>query len=1160
MITTLTHPIRALRCALSVLLLGLAVKVCAAPVAFDIPAQPAAEALDLFIKQSGANVVYLQADVQGVSTNAVKGTHEPAAALDLLLKNTVLVFTESKPNEFAVGRTKPGSVEGSVQSESGRPVAGAHVSLTGTKQMTVTDKRGRFAFEDMPAGAYALAITGEGIQNTKVTDVNVKVGHRLTLSAITVPVAVVGAVQLEDYIVSAKKNDGVVELDPVSVEGRREKPFTTANMDIPRTINDAQPYQIFDSTIIEKAGAVNLESFLKQHLTMNTMGLTNGQKAGGSDALAGNTSTINLRGLGADKTLVLINGRRVAGVQITTTSLQPAGQPDLNGIPLSAIDRIEILPTSASGIYGGSAIGGVINVVLKRDYSGGEVRATYDNTWGTDAPRRTLMASYGMALEDGKTHLMLNAQWSDSEPLLLRDRRTLYEHNLAAIQRNSPAILSNWFTPIVGSTPNITSVGGPQQMYKGALAGPNLVLKNGTQLNAPITSMAAGISSASSTADLYAGLVGNAGNWNLDLPDTTQTPTGLRRPFGATPKTRSFQASVRRQMLPNLEAFFEFGDNNNHAQTIYNAFPASNGFLVRITAPTNPFTGNVRVQIPNDAEFTNTTNSRSQSLSAGLIARLPFGWTGEFDYSWSRNRYSYSYLERDNQAIDADILSGALNPFVDTLLYPLNFKKYLRPQFYASTSTLDDFALRGTGPLKALPWGVPQLTLGAERRVARTPAQFARDEFLITTSNNTLTTFYPREERADSSYMELHIPLVRSARYFILHALELQLSGRSEEFLVDTGTPASITNSSGEISYVAPTVNGRPFFTKSTYTSANYTLGLKYQPLDDLTFRASSATAFLPPSPGQLLPNPTTFSVFVLDPKNQNLGPYLVQTLGGGNPNVRPQHSKSVNAGMIWEPVSNILKGLRVNVEYYRIQQFDAIDNLGFQQIVNFESAYPDRVTRNSSGLITQVDNSALNLYKRETTGWDFIVDYEVKTGIGDFKFHGVQSVIRHLKQQVTFVLPNLEYAGFPNEGGAAKTKSNVSFTWEHHGWGLGWDVTRFGSYKQYGAVGGPAAVHNNNGAADTTYILPQGSDTVSSQIFHGLFASYSFGKDVMSSGGALKSLLHATTNNLTVQIGVRNVFNQAPALDAYYNQIYYFSPYGDPRLRSYWVSLRKQF
>ncbi|MBL8266649.1 TonB-dependent receptor, partial [Steroidobacter sp.] len=173
---------------------------------------------------------------------------------------------------------------------------------------------------------------------------------------------------------SSAERDGIVD---VLVMGK--KPFTDENVDIVRTVNDVQPYRILNSQAIEQSGATNVEQFLKHNLTMNTVSLSNAQQTPNA---FGNMSSINLRGLGANHTLILINGRRTAAINAVGST----GQPDVNGIPTAAIDRIEVLPSSAAAIYGGAAVGGVVNIVLKHEYTGAEIKVTQDNTFDTNAP------------------------------------------------------------------------------------------------------------------------------------------------------------------------------------------------------------------------------------------------------------------------------------------------------------------------------------------------------------------------------------------------------------------------------------------------------------------------------------------------------------------------------------------------------------------------------------------------------------------------------------------------------------------------------------------------------------------------------------------------------------------------------------------------------
>src|SRR5690606_21287995 len=111
---------------------------------------------------------------------------------------------------------------------------------------------------------------------------------------------------------------------------------------------------VFDRHTIERSLATSVSDFLKSNLTMSSGPSLLSQSP---TEVAGSASRIRLRGLSAEQTLVLIDGRRTASYAVAGDT----PQPDINGIPLAAIERIEVLPTSAAGIYGGGATGGVIN-------------------------------------------------------------------------------------------------------------------------------------------------------------------------------------------------------------------------------------------------------------------------------------------------------------------------------------------------------------------------------------------------------------------------------------------------------------------------------------------------------------------------------------------------------------------------------------------------------------------------------------------------------------------------------------------------------------------------------------------------------------------------------------------------------------------------------
>lgn len=1123
-----------------------AVSAFAAPMKFEIPAQPAPAALMLFSKQARVEVVFSADDLKNISTNEVLGELEPEEALARLLKGTGFAAQRNAGGKFVVTRAEQtGSVKGTLVGDNGKALPEVFVTVREASQSATTGKNGEYFFPAVAAGNYTLVATAAGYQPLHITDVVVRAGRDLTLGKEQLQKPLGETMALEPFIVRA---DAITELDKFEVTGSKQKPFDGGNLDIPRTANDVQPYYVFNSATIDSSGATSVEDFLKQRLTMNASVQTSAQAENNT---LGATSSINLRGLGADKTLILVNGRRqapVANVGLTTTGTFGSnvllGQADLNSIPLSAIDRIEVMPSSASAIYGASAIGGVINVILKRDYAGGEIRVTYDTPLDTDSPVRTASVSYSLSLFGGKTRVRLNASWGDSEPLLLRDRRELIDRGLALAFANSPAsIYSLWPSVLTNVRVNSTTA-------------TTLTLKNGTVLTEPRTFVPAGTTSATSTATLYAGLAANVGQWDLRLPDTTQSPSGLRRAFGAAPENRSLSATIEQQLTRTLDLTVDYAHRENNTTAISN--PIGNQVLVSAAAITNPFNTSVLVAVPNPADVPLVTASTSNSATVSLQQKLPHDWIVQADYTWSENRMRSDFYAADTTSLGTDITNGRLNVFVDTQVSPIDFSRYYVPLDSRMRSEVSDLSLRGAGALWALPWGTPQVSVGLERYVTSLNENTLSTVLPLIPAATSFVSYYPRDQISRSGHVELLVPLLPENRFRFARALELQLVGRREDYSVDIGTPFVRTFPNTNLTtYGAPTLNGQPFFSKAKFSSNDSTVGFKYVPVRSLTFRASFGTAFLPPTANQLLKNPvpsTTAGTTVTDPRNGNAGSQVF-TLGGGNPDLKPQNSESRNAGIIWQPRWKPLSGLRFNAEYYRIKQFDAISTLPAQQIVDLESLYPDRVTRNASGTITQVDISSLNLYLRDTEGFDLSLDYTRRTGLGGFNFFAVHSTILRLETQYSLTAPKYDAVNYPGEGGAVKYKTNVGFTWERHGWSAGWSVRHFGGYRQVSSPGGPAAIQR---AAQglvplTTYTAPQGGSTIPSQIYHDAFVGYSFDRTT-----GTRRATERLWSGLSIQLGVKNVFNTLPPYDYFYS--YYTSPLGDARLRSVWVSVKKAF
>lgn len=177
----------------------------------------------------------------------------------------------------------------------------------------------------------------------------------------------------------------------------------------------ALPVTVLDRQSIENAGFENLQQILER---LPSAGAGNFSTRGNSqDSTANGAAAISLRGFGADSTLVLVNGRRVANNAFAEGLTN--NFVDINSIPVSAIERVDILKDGASAIYGSDAIAGVVNIVLRRDFTGTELNLTHGATTGPNYGETNFSAVWGTGDNKGNTTLIFdyfrNSQLDNSE-------------------------------------------------------------------------------------------------------------------------------------------------------------------------------------------------------------------------------------------------------------------------------------------------------------------------------------------------------------------------------------------------------------------------------------------------------------------------------------------------------------------------------------------------------------------------------------------------------------------------------------------------------------------------------------------------------------------------------------------------------------------------
>ncbi len=1095
----------------SVFICSLLLSVCAfaaEPRNFEIPAGDAAQALRDFSAQSGLQMLFEYRSVKGHQTRALSGEFDAQSALAALLRDSGLAFEFVNERTVAIrARRKNAEIDSSA----------APTPAAATLQLARVEDGASKAAGDLQIASERESRNGDRISSAGNSDV--------------------------------QNSKGIPE---ILVRGSR-----SLNTDIPRTEDDPQPYVVFDAQEIERSQAVNLEDFLRTRLPMNAASGSNAQMTG----VANTTSSIDLRGLGADQTLILVDGRRMPGLP---RGISEAGgptfqvlQPDINGIPLAAVERIEVLPSTAGGIYGGSATGGVINIIMRRDFSGLEARASYANTFDTDAAVKRLDASAGFSLEGGRTQITLAVSSSSANTLTLGDRN--FAARAVALQlKNNPDAITASTAPPPGATVNIRSASGDLTLdsrYGGATLGSN------------ITHLPLGY--AGPASDNGAALLANADSYNLDLPND---PNGLQRSLVSAPSIESISMNLRRSFSPHFDGFLDLSSLGNKSRSLGGYYATPNSvFALPADADNNPFGQDINVSFPTPGLARESrTRSSTERIGAGVIGRLQ-AWTGELAYSWNRSRLQStgSQLVVD-AAGEAALRTGlpvpdgrpALNALQEGNTFPIDFAPYLLPDpnyFVGPMDTvLKDATLRLSGPVMRLPAGRLNLSFLAERREETIESGFIQSVNSVTREPS--YGFMPERWRnANSYYLEARLPLIASAWGFAFaQELELQASVRRDDY-------ETVSSARSQYNGLPSKEGPFPLIVNSTsrFASTDYTLGLRFVPSRSLTVRASFGTGFLPPSILQISSreNIFNFPFGLTDPKRGNTDTYVGQPWAfilGGSPDVKPELSESLSAGLIFTPM--FAPGLRLSVDYTRIEKTDEIQSLlGKEQfLLDNEEIFAHRITRGArlpgdpagwAGPVTALDVTNINIANTEVEAYDFQLDYTVANErFGELHGYAVVTWEPRFRNRILATDPLVERVGFT--GGPLEWRGNFGLNWQRGAWGLGWNAQYYDSYLIYGAL--PSPLTPAQVAARENSVLGQGSATVPDQIYHDLIVTYQFGGSAWA-GGLLA--------NTEFSAGIQNLFDKLPPILASTSATAAgYSTYGDPRLRRYALSFRKSF
>lgn len=951
------------------------------------------------------------------------------------------------------------------------------------------------------------------------------------------------------------------------------------NSDVRRSENDAQPYVVFDQKDIQASQAVTLEDFFRTRVTSNTVQGSEAQRTSKftTGTIASTRSTIDLRGLGANQTLILVDGRRLGDLSIQNLGpddVNQSGQPDINGIPLASIERIEILSSTAGGIYGGNAVGGVVNIILRHDYRGLEVTANYQNTGDLKYAIERLDVTGGIALEGGKTNITFGGSISRSGVLKVGERPFSQEgfdlgyKNVPQHFIPMPGILG---VPAIARGVNIYSYGGP------------LTLKpeyGGNAIGGVITNVPVGFNG--SMTELGAALTANAGDFNLQQPLGN---AGRGRSLLAAPEARSFNVNVRRKFNSWFEVYGDFSRFDNRGSG-FAATGAPQNILLYPDVPTNPFEQPIGVFFDNlnlaEPYRTETIENRA---TAGLALHLPHHWAVGFDYvwNWSKSTSQYYQYPLDFVGLDCavqgispsnagqeagqcpDSKPGDTRPLVNLLVNP-DFTPYVltKPTNNATYRTeLRTPSLRLSGPLFSLPGGPVNFAGYAQRNIAVSKTGYLEHDFSSRASDQPddrlFTVFAPTEQAFNSFYGEVRIPFFSSTNARpMLQNLSLQLSVRHDSYKTTAyRTPQGITEDQPSAGYVGSFADSLKQIGSDRQSAknktTNYTVAGEYSPMKDVTFRGSFGTGYTQPTVDQVVTqlglNSDQYFYYEDSSRGNTIqDPDYTLLSGGLGFDFKPETSKSYSFGFILTP--HLVPGdLRFSVDYTRINKRNEITFAPVEDILEHPERYPGRLVRApltaedmklgyTGGIITYLNITDINLFKSSVSAVDYRLDYTIGAGsVGSFHVYAAASWQPKELRRTDFGQPSYNFSGFA--GGPLKWRGNGGVDWTHGNLGVEYNAQYYGPYRVYDPNEDP-----DQAAFD---IALQGSRKIRSQMYHDIYISYTL--------PASSGILHG----VRITGGIQNLFDRSPPIVASvaYSQAGY-SGYGDPRLRRFTLTLRK--
>jgi len=828
-------------------------------------------------------------------------------------------------------------------------------------------------------------------------------------------------------------------------------------------VETASPVVTIDRAAIQATGKQTLGDLIQQ-LPAMTGGNLNPQvnNSGGTGG-----SSINLRGLGSKRTLILINGQRLLS-------------KDPNAIPADAIERIEVLPTGASATYGSDAIGGVVNFILRKNYQGATFTANVGQSDRNDGEQSGYSFIFGQTSDKGS--LMAGINYSRQDGVLSSHRD--FSKNALTLSGSQVFVGGSSNTPVgrIQLTPTAASQFGCK--YVSLSPGGNSQVVNQSNYH------------CYTAADKY-----NYASVNLIMTPQERTGGFLTGNYRLGEHVTAYVDAVYQKTSSNFQlAPAVFGTGTGVVVDQNNAF---NPFGVKFGIPASPTDparslGSRLVANGNRTAMSGRTDAQINTGFRGDFTVLEKNWNWDVGYNYghqSIDTITKGLVDQSQIYTDASTMGAnglATSPHCVSVVqcqfnaFDVNSPGSAAAIRAASVSApSNDFKIEKTwhaglnGDLFSLPAGNVGLAVGAEYRTEYEHATPAPQLMIDPSTGNCVLgsqclSAVQGGYATKDLYAEAFIPLLSS----LPGAQSLNL-----------------------------TIGDRYSRIESFGSTNNFKFALEWKPFDDLLLRGTMEDVFRAPSLSELYSSGSDAPMIHTDPCTGYTGapagsPLALacknvptdgsfensfvasQTQAGtvtqgarvaGFP-VKPEYGKSYDFGLVYSP--SYVPGLSTTVDFWRVSLNDTITSIGLQSLLNLcaagSTAYCQYIHRDGAGQISPATVEPTgNLGSVRTSGIDWSANYKLpQFSFGQINIGLNATYLKYYKLEtspgiegdVTYenagrFLPygSAQAAACPDNAGVClfpRWRANGFVNWQSGNWSAEWRLRWIGRFSNGGAAG----------------------------------------------------------------------------------------------------------